>query len=132
MTKQCSIDALCLLVLTRMGPVQGQGAGCTPGSTAASISSPSVDRAFGNLDMGNRGPGEASTSASGGAGQVPSGPSLFRNARVSNAKLAKLSKLLQQQVIDLDDLRDLSWSGLPSELRPTCWKHLLSYLPLNR
>jgi hypothetical protein len=34
--------------------------------------------------------------------------------------------------IDLDALRELSWSGIPQELRPTCWKLLLGYLPPNK
>lgn len=34
--------------------------------------------------------------------------------------------------IDLDALRELSWSGIPLELRPTCWKLLLGYLPPNK
>jgi len=36
------------------------------------------------------------------------------------------------QVVDLDALRELAWSGVPSDLRPTCWQLLLGYLPPNR
>lgn len=84
---------------------------------------------------GNRGPDEASTSGSSGLGMgtAASAPTLFRNARISAAKLAKLEKLLDQEpVIDLDALREMAWSGLPAELRPVCWRLLLGYLPPNR
>ena len=37
---------------------------------------------------------------------------------------------LQAQV-DLDALRELAWSGIPSELRPCVWQLLLGYLPPN-
>ena len=36
------------------------------------------------------------------------------------------------QVVDLDALRELAWSGVPSDLRPACWQLLLGYLPPNR
>jgi len=36
------------------------------------------------------------------------------------------------QVVDLDALKELAWSGVPSDLRPTCWQLLLGYLPPNR
>ena len=39
---------------------------------------------------------------------------------------------LTLQVVDLDALRELSWSGIPSELRPVCWRLLVGYLPPNR
>lgn len=36
------------------------------------------------------------------------------------------------QVVDLEALRELAWSGIPAELRPVCWQLLLGYLPPNR
>lgn len=36
------------------------------------------------------------------------------------------------QVVDLEALRELAWSGIPAGLRPTCWRLLLGYLPPNR
>lgn len=36
------------------------------------------------------------------------------------------------QVVDLDALRELAWSGVPVEMRPVCWQLLLGYLPPNR
>lgn len=38
----------------------------------------------------------------------------------------------QAQVVDLEALRELAWSGIPAELRPVCWQLLLGYLPPNR
>lgn len=46
--------------------------------------------------------------------------------------MAKFHKCLDQQVVDLDQLRELAWSGIPPDLRPMCWKLLLGYLPPNR
>jgi len=37
-----------------------------------------------------------------------------------------------RQVVDLEALRELAWSGIPAELRPQCWQLLLGYLPPNR
>jgi hypothetical protein len=51
---------------------------------------------------------------------------------MSNTRIAKFNRLLGEQVVDLDALRELSWSGIPPALRPTCWRLLLGYLPPNR
>lgn len=45
---------------------------------------------------------------------------------------AGLTPLCPNPQVDLDALRELSWSGIPQELRPTCWKLLLGYLPPNK
>jgi hypothetical protein len=34
--------------------------------------------------------------------------------------------------VDVDALRELSWNGIPCELRPTCWRLLLGYMPPNK
>lgn len=34
--------------------------------------------------------------------------------------------------MNLDELREVAWSGISPELRPKCWKLLLNYLPPNR
>lgn len=34
--------------------------------------------------------------------------------------------------IDMEALRKLCWSGIPPDLRPTCWRLLLGYLPVAR
>ena len=33
--------------------------------------------------------------------------------------------------LDMEGLRQLSWSGVPSEVRPTVWMLLSGYLPAN-
>ncbi|KAI9206040.1 rab-GTPase-TBC domain-containing protein [Polychytrium aggregatum] len=46
-------------------------------------------------------------------------------------RYAKFRTLLEQPNIDLDQLRKLSWMGIPEEIRPTVWKLLMNYLPCN-
>ncbi|KND04110.1 uncharacterized protein SPPG_01549 [Spizellomyces punctatus DAOM BR117] len=41
----------------------------------------------------------------------------------------KFKNLLDMPVIDLEQLRKLSWSGVPDEIRSTVWKLLMGYLP---
>ena len=36
------------------------------------------------------------------------------------------------QIVDLDALRELCWSGIPHDLRPVCWQLLLGYSSPNR
>lgn len=46
-------------------------------------------------------------------------------------KLIKLKKLvLEDEVPDMNQVRTLAWSGIPSEVRPITWKLLLGYIPL--
>lgn len=47
------------------------------------------------------------------------------------AKNAKFAELLEARNIDLESLRALSWTGIPTKSQPTAWKLLLGYLPLN-
>jgi len=51
------------------------------------------------------------------------------NARIS--RINKFKTILQSSSVDLAKLRELSWSGLPDELRPMAWQLLLGYLPAN-
>jgi len=51
---------------------------------------------------------------------------------MSEPRIAKFSRVLNEQVVDLDALRELAWSGIPGNLRPVCWRLLLGYLPPNR
>jgi len=51
---------------------------------------------------------------------------------MSEPRLAKFARILDEQVVDLDALRELAWSGIPPNLRPLCWRLLLGYLPPNR
>lgn len=45
------------------------------------------------------------------------------------AKLEKFRALLAEPNLNLDELRKLSWSGIPKAVRPTTWKILSGYLP---
>ncbi|XP_025106953.1 TBC1 domain family member 22B-like isoform X2 [Pomacea canaliculata] len=44
-------------------------------------------------------------------------------------KLEKFRTLLKEPNLNLDELRKLSWSGIPKVVRPTAWKILSGYLP---
>ncbi|KAI8805461.1 rab-GTPase-TBC domain-containing protein [Cladochytrium replicatum] len=46
-------------------------------------------------------------------------------------RFQKFKLLLEQPNIDLEQVRKLSWSGIPDEIRPTVWKLLMGYLPCN-
>ncbi|KAI8899316.1 rab-GTPase-TBC domain-containing protein [Globomyces pollinis-pini] len=43
----------------------------------------------------------------------------------------KFRTLLELPNVDFDQLRKLSWPGIPEEIRPTVWKLLMGYLPAN-
>lgn len=49
-----------------------------------------------------------------------------------SARLQKFQRLLGERVVDLDTLRELTWSGCPPPLRADCWRLLLGYLPPSR
>uniref|UniRef100_A0A1B6M959 Rab-GAP TBC domain-containing protein n=1 Tax=Graphocephala atropunctata TaxID=36148 RepID=A0A1B6M959_9HEMI len=46
-------------------------------------------------------------------------------------KLAKFRALQETTLLNLDDLRHLSWSGIPVEVRPVAWRLLAGYLPAS-
>ncbi|CAI5472607.1 unnamed protein product [Closterium sp. Yama58-4] len=50
---------------------------------------------------------------------------------LDTARVAKFRKELSAPAVDLDALRELSWSGVPPNLRPTVWRLLLGYAPPN-
>ncbi|KAK9465268.1 rab-GTPase-TBC domain-containing protein [Lipomyces arxii] len=51
------------------------------------------------------------------------------NARIS--RINKFKRVLQSSNVDIAALRNLAWSGIPSELRAMSWQILLGYLPTN-
>lgn len=53
------------------------------------------------------------------------------NSGISEHRLKKFHKILDNAVIDIEALRELCWSGIPPALRPLCWRLLLGYLPPN-
>lgn len=48
-----------------------------------------------------------------------------------SARIAKFKKELSAPTVDLDALRELAWSGVPSDMRPVVWRLLLGYAPPN-
>eukprot|EP00250_Pteridium_aquilinum_P033386 c5538_g1_i1 orf=275-1639(+) len=48
-----------------------------------------------------------------------------------SARIAKFRKELSAPVVDLDSLREIAWSGVPSDMRPLVWRLLLGYAPPN-
>lgn len=49
--------------------------------------------------------------------------------KFSISKALRIQSLLKSSLLNVDDLRLLSWSGVPPELRPDVWKLLAGYLP---
>lgn len=49
------------------------------------------------------------------------------NARIN--RLQKFRRLLQEGNINMNELRELAWSGIPTEVRAMTWQLLLGYLP---
>lgn len=47
-------------------------------------------------------------------------------------RLKKFKQLIEDEDIDLSDLKKLSWSGIPAEVRPLVWQLLSSYLPASK
>ncbi|TRY59247.1 hypothetical protein DNTS_026385 [Danionella cerebrum] len=47
------------------------------------------------------------------------------------SRLDKFRQVLAGPNTDLDELRKLSWSGIPRQVRPITWKLLSGYLPAN-
>ncbi|NXJ73495.1 TB22A protein, partial [Trogon melanurus] len=47
------------------------------------------------------------------------------------SRLDKFKQLLAGPNTDLEELRKLSWSGIPKRVRPIAWKLLSGYLPAN-
>jgi TBC1 domain family member 2 len=89
--------------------------------TTATSSSPAAMATTPKADNNNT---TTSTSPSG----IP--VSLLRS--MSEPRVAKFTRLLNEPVVDIEALRELAWSGIPQHLRPLCWRLLLGYLPPNR
>ncbi|XP_076176900.1 TBC1 domain family member 22 isoform X2 [Ptiloglossa arizonensis] len=47
------------------------------------------------------------------------------------SKVDKFQSLLEASVLNLEELRQLSWSGVPARLRSVTWRLLSEYLPAN-
>eukprot|EP00053_Salpingoeca_punica_P015444 m.142431 g.142431 ORF g.142431 m.142431 type:complete len:562 (-) comp16712_c0_seq2:463-2148(-) len=62
---------------------------------------------------------------------TPPTPTSSVDAR-DQARTEKFNKLLAAPLVDLEALRQLSWSGVPASMRPTVWGLLSGYLPANQ
>lgn len=49
-----------------------------------------------------------------------------------DSRKKRFQLLLQQPIINLQALQEASWTGIPPELRPMCWRLLLGYQPPNQ
>ncbi|XP_051156545.1 TBC1 domain family member 22B [Leptopilina boulardi] len=47
------------------------------------------------------------------------------------SKIDKFQALLESSLLNLNELRELSWSGIPAKLRSVTWRLLSEYLPTN-
>jgi hypothetical protein len=74
---------------------------------------------------------EGGSSGSGSSSLNTSRPTTALDDGVSPLKVKKFSAFLSQSIIDLDQLKKLSWSGVPPLAREITWKLLLGYLPAN-
>lgn len=45
------------------------------------------------------------------------------------SRIDRFNKILGQDVVDLEGLRELAWTGIPPKLRPRVWRLLLGYEP---
>ncbi|KAJ3074312.1 GTPase-activating protein [Podochytrium sp. JEL0797] len=50
---------------------------------------------------------------------------------MKSIRFKKFEALLEASVIDMEQLKKLSWMGVPEEIRHTVWKILMGYLPTN-
>ncbi|KAG8187702.1 hypothetical protein JTE90_000168 [Oedothorax gibbosus] len=55
--------------------------------------------------------------------------SSVRSSEREAARLQAFNKLLQNPNTDMKELRTLSWSGVPTSIRPVTWRLLSGYLP---
>ncbi|XP_055844752.1 TBC1 domain family member 22B [Episyrphus balteatus] len=49
----------------------------------------------------------------------------------SQSKINKLSALIESPFLDFADLKQISWSGIPKQMRAITWRLLSKYLPPN-
>jgi len=64
---------------------------------------------------------------------LPDAQGLVSGARATDsARIDKFTKELSRPAVILDNLRELSWSGVPPYMRPNVWRLLLGYAPPNK
>jgi hypothetical protein len=58
-----------------------------------------------------------------------------KNDQKNQKIISKINKILSKDYIDLKELKNICWNGIPNEdpsLRSECWKYLLGLYPQNR
>ncbi|KAL3698931.1 hypothetical protein R1sor_016953 [Riccia sorocarpa] len=71
-----------------------------------------------------------SSTSSKGSSTDSSRPSTGGRA-TDTARVARFRKELSSPAVNLDALRELAWSGVPPDMRPTVWRLLVGYAPPN-
>ncbi|XP_022120031.1 TBC1 domain family member 22B [Pieris rapae] len=56
---------------------------------------------------------------------------LISREESSESKLERFQQVLESSVLDLNELKHLSWSGIPVKARAVTWRLLAGYLPAN-
>jgi len=59
-------------------------------------------------------------------------PSLPRVESFESNRIKMIMQILEEENLNIKQLRKYSWRGIPAELRPRAWRHLLGYLPRHR
>ncbi|KAI0051861.1 RabGAP/TBC [Auriscalpium vulgare] len=71
------------------------------------------------------------TRRSGSSSPTPEETEKLRRERsIKTNRRNKFVECLTRDDVDMAELRKLSWSGIPNDLRPLAWQLLLGYLPL--
>eukprot|EP00475_Leptophrys_vorax_P006663 TRINITY_DN14135_c0_g1_i2.p1 TRINITY_DN14135_c0_g1~~TRINITY_DN14135_c0_g1_i2.p1 ORF type:complete len:301 (-),score=16.26 TRINITY_DN14135_c0_g1_i2:458-1360(-) len=118
--------------LTRAEPQQGS----SPSSNATAVGIPeaeSVDNFRPTKEDGQLSP-KATTQDTyhpEAQARAPAVEPMPESRSLDSARVARFKKELSATAVDLDKLRELSWSGIPPNLRPTVWRLLLGYAPPN-
>lgn len=79
----------------------------------------------------------AAGGSGGGMRHYPGRPRLIKLSTLhskeesSETKLERFQQMLARPVLDLDELKQISWSGIPVKVRAVTWRLLAGYLPAN-
>ena len=71
------------------------------------------------------------SAAAGGLGRGGLSPGEEARSSKDYRMIARYEQVLSQQLVDLNQLQQLCWSGCPNQLRPQTWRLLLRYAPGN-
>jgi hypothetical protein len=99
-----------------------ENAGANGGGSAASTSTPTSTAVLDSVNSSKR------STLSRAPNHVGSNPA---EDSPGGGRLKKFLHMLNRPILELEQLRTLSWSGIPAEVRPTVWKLLSGYLPAN-